>query len=548
MTTRRSKKQKPGVNWSWIGILLAIASLIGLGGYWLFSNYLAPPAGLKAIAKFLPQETQLVVAINSDLNSWQKLNTRLNPEAVKLVNRLVSQSPLQSLLSQSKTNFSQDIQPWLGSDAIVALIGDPQNPDNPPGTLILLPTANRTRSEEFLVKYRNALQAQGAVFAEQNYRGLNFFQSPTREVSQSLITANLDNKVVLLSNSRNLIQQAYDTYKGDRPSLAEKQIFSRAFLTQNPQSLVKLYLDKVAALQFLSNQGLEAITAEVKIQDRGLKIFLDSHLQQEQLGLNTSQRVLSFLPQNTFLLISGNNLLQSWQSIRDRTKSNPASDRLVSQWQADIKRNLDLDWEKDILAWLTGEFAIAAASNNQGVLKAPGFGLVALAQTNDLTATTKVLEKWSSLAKSGVLPFVPLGMEVKNTDRSGKSITAWQVASANSSTDLATQGFLEPDLAFWAMGNLGNTLLKPSKNLIDSNSFQALTKDLAKPSSGYFYLDFDQAKAIAIKVIPKELKATDNYTQTLALLDGIPGMAVSLSSPEAKILRLDFLINLKPGA
>jgi len=162
----RSSKNQPKINWGGIGILLILVGVLGFVGYWLVGIYLSAPVGLSAIAKALPQETQLVVSLNSNLGSWQKLSDRLNPEAVKLVSKLVSQSPIQALLSQSKTDFSQDIQPWLGSDAIVALIADPQNPDNPPGTLIMLPTTNRAKSEEFLAKYRNALQAQGAVFSE----------------------------------------------------------------------------------------------------------------------------------------------------------------------------------------------------------------------------------------------------------------------------------------------------------------------------------------------------------------------------------------------
>ncbi|MDX1978396.1 MAG: DUF3352 domain-containing protein [Pseudanabaenaceae cyanobacterium bins.68] len=529
----RSSRKSGNYTWLLVGILLG---LLLAAGYWWIS---LPPAGLGAIARVIPASAEVVVSLQADWQKWQSLSDRLGAETAKA---WLNSSPIQAVLAQSKTDLLQDIKPWLGSHGVMALVSDPQNPNNPPGTLLLMPTRDPGKSDQFLQKYRANLTAQGAIFSGQTYRGVEFSQSPGANPAESLITLSLDRKLVALSNSRNLIQQVIDSSRSERPALSDQTKFRH--LLAESDALVKVYLDGAIAWQFLGDPAsdkLESLSLDLKLEDQSLRFQLDSHLLNQQFSLNTSQRLLDYLPANTVALVSGSNLQQSWQSIRDRTKNNSTTVNLINQWQAAVKQTLALDWEKEILAWSQGEFAIAAIKHDQGVLQTPGLGLAVLSRTSDPEATTKFLEKLSEVAQSGLIPFVPQGVEIK-TD-SGKSTTSWQVNSQSSSTQLASQGFLQPDLAFWAMGTLGQSLgSQPS--VIQTSTFQNLTRAFVQPSSGYFYLDLALLRQVLTQAAPPELKSRDTYMQTMALLERSLGIVVSLVSPDPQTLRLDGVVSL----
>lgn len=531
---RRSKARKSSNNYAWWWFLPLLGFLLGAGYWWLS----LPPEGLGAIARVIPASAEVVVAWEADWQKWQSLADLVGVETAK---SWLGSSPVQALLSQSKTDLSEDVRPWLGSHGVMALVSDPQNPNNPPGTLLLMPTRDSGKSDRFLEKYRNNLTALGAIFSNQSYRGVDFSQSPGANPAESLITLSLDRKLVALSNSRNLIQQVIDAYRSERPALAEQAKFRQ--ILAEPGSMLKVYLDGATAWQFLgdsANGKLESLTLDVKLEDQGLRFWLDSHLLNQQFSLNTSQGLLSYLPARTVAFVSGSNLQQSWQSIRDRTSNSATSVSLINQWQSEVKRFLGLDWEKEILAWSQGEFAIAAIKDDQGILQAPGVGLAVLSRTSDPTATTKLLERLTEVARSGAFPFVPQNVEVKS--ESGKPITSWQLSAQSGVTQLASQGLLQPDLAFWAMGNLGQSLGgKPA--VTEAATFQTLTKPLIHPSGGYFYLDLGLVRQLVAKVAPPELKSQASYIQAMALLERSRGLVVSLVSPTSQTLRLDGVVS-----
>jgi Protein of unknown function (DUF3352) len=563
----KRKKKSPALLIASISAVALVAG--GAVGYFVLSRS-PKSSGITGIATVIPQEAQVVIAFNTKQEQWQKLNQFGTPESQKLLNVSMQQSSLGVLLSQSKTDFRTDVQPWLGENAITALVPNPQKPNSQPGTLIIASTNDSNLSDAFLLKYRNALTKQGAKFAPKEYKDLRYFESPTRDPSNSVITANIGGRYVAIATNAELMQRTYDTFKGEKPSLATKSNFSSVFGANGHSNLndpiAQIFLDGEIALGYIGSQAkvslsspvldesrkqLDAITLAVGTQKEGIRLELsiypkpDSNAQNDRSNdsQNVTSAIISKLPQETFLLISGNNLHKSWQEITAQSKSNPGSEQAAKQLRQAVKSATQLDLEKDILKWMNGEFAIAAIPSDKGLLKNIGLGIVVLMQTSDRSATSSMLKKLDDLAQSSNSGVIPQGVEIKSKQLAGQKISSWEVGPSI----VASHGFIDDKYAFWAMGDLSAQFIpQPGKNLPESSAFQTLTAALPKNNGGYFYLNMSTALSIVDRLVPSEDKTSQTYIQTRTLLDAILGIAVTNTTLDNRITRLDFLFTLKP--
>jgi hypothetical protein len=534
------------------------------GGAFYFYGQQNQIVGVMGIAKAIPQEAQVVMAFTTKPEPWDKLKQFGTPDSRKLLGQSLNQSFLNAFLVQSKTDYGQDVQPWIGSHLITALVPSVEQPNSPAATLVIAPTLNRGRSSAFLSKYRDALTQQGAKFAEKEYKGLKYFESPTKVSGQSVITVDLDGKYVAISTSSELIKRTFDTYKGEQASLAQKSNFAAVYSNSNnsniAEPLSQIYLDGAIALKFIGEQTklnlapplleqsqreLDAITLAVGTQKEGLRLEVDTHLKNDSSDLAKSSegKVLEKLPQETFLFVAGVNLNQFWQSLVKQSKGNSNSEQTIKQIRDGVKASIGLDFDQDILKWMTGEFAIAAIPIEQGLLQNAGFGLVVLAQTTDKTATNKLFTKLDNLANASSSGLLPQGAEIKTKKLGNQELTTWEFGKST----IASHGFIDDSYAFWSMGNLAEALIpQPPKPLSNSNTFQTLTTTLPKTSSGSFYLNMTPALTLIDKRIPPAAKSDPNYVQIRAVLDAIRGVAMTNTALNNHTNRLDFLFSLKP--
>ncbi|MFM7885146.1 MAG: DUF3352 domain-containing protein, partial [Pseudanabaena sp.] len=517
----------------------------GVGGaYFYFAHRSQATKGILGAAAVIPQEAQVVIAFNTKSEPWNKLAQFGTPASQKLLAEGITKSPLNSLLVQSKTEYSRDVQPWLDGYIMTALVPNATQPQAPAATLVIAPTRDRGKSEAFLSKYRDALIQQGARFTPKQYKDVTYYESPTRDPNNSVITADLGGQYVAIATSPKLIQQAIDTYKGNNPSLSKKPIFAKIYSSANQtkiaEPLLHVYLDGEVALEFIGSQAklnlnesaitqsrreLDAMTLTGGTQKEGLRFEINTYLRNDNSNplANNESKVLNLLPQETFLLVSGVNLYQSWQSLVAQAKGNASSSQLVDQIRKGVKDATKLDLDQDILRWMNGEFAIAAVPNNQGILVSPGFGFVAIIQDGDQTAAQAALDKIDKAAQSSS-GLLPKGVELKQKQVGDKSVVTWAIANTN----VATRGTLDNNFVFWSMGDLADTFVpKPANTLPASSSFQILTTGLPKSNGGYFYLNMTTALTLADRLLPPEVKTNPNFTEIRAVLDAINGIAVT---------------------
>jgi len=562
--TNKSAKQKQSAMLMYIGIGAAVIAAGAGGAYFYFTQKAQAIKGILGAAAAIPQEAQVVMAFNTKVEPWNKLAQFGTPASQKLISESITKSPLNSLLVQSKTEYSRDVQPWLEGYIITALVPNAAQPQAPAATLVIAPTRDRSKSDAFLSKYREALAQQGAKFTAKQYKDVTYYESPTRDPNNSVVTADIGGQYVAIATSPKLIQQAIDTYKGSNPSLAKKPIFAKIYGATNQtklvEPLVQVYLDGEVALEFIGSQAnlnlneaaiaqskreLDAMTLTGGTQKEGLRFEINTYLKNDNSNplANNEAKVLNLLPQETFLLVSGVNLYQSWQSLVAQAKGNSSSAQLIDQIRKAVKDSTKLDLDQDILKWMNGEFAIAAIPNNQGILANPGFGFVAIAQASDQNAAKTALDKIDKVAQTNSGGLLPKGVDLKPKQIGDKSVITWAIGNTN----VATRGTLDNNFVFWSMGDLADTFVPtPANNLPQSSSFKILTTDIPKSNGGYFYLNMTTALSLADRLLPPEVKSNPSFTEIRSVLDAINGIAVTSTNVDAKTTRLDFLFTLKP--
>ena len=562
--TNKSAKQKQSAMLMYIGIGAAVIAAGAGGAYFYFTQKAQAIKGILGAAAAIPQEAQVVMAFNTKVEPWNKLAQFGTPASQKLISESITKSPLNSLLVQSKTEYSRDVQPWLEGYIITALVPNAAQPQAPAATLVLAPTRDRSKSDAFLSKYREALAQQGAKFTAKQYKDVTYYESPTRDPNNSVVTADIGGQYVAIATSPKLIQQAIDTYKGSNPSLAKKPIFAKIYGATNQtklvEPLVQVYFDGEVALEFIGSQAnlnlneaaiaqskreLDAMTLTGGTQKEGLRFEINTYLKNDNSNplANNEAKVLNLLPQETFLLVSGVNLYQSWQSLVAQAKGNSSSAQLIEQIRKAVKDSTKLDLDQDILKWMNGEFAIAAIPNNQGILANPGFGFVAIAQASDQNAAKTALDKIDKVAQTNSGGLLPKGVDLKPKQIGDKSVITWAIGNTN----VATRGTLDNNFVFWSMGDLADTFVPtPANNLPQSSSFKILTTDIPKSNGGYFYLNMTTALSLADRLLPPEIKSNPSFTEIRSVLDAINGIAVTSTNVDAKTTRLDFLFTLKP--
>ncbi|MCE2888034.1 MAG: DUF3352 domain-containing protein, partial [Pseudanabaena sp. 42896M_M3] len=109
----KSAKQKQSTMLMYIGVGAAVIAAGAGGAYFYFSQRAQSIKGLLGAAAAIPQEAQVVMAFNTKSEPWNKLAQFGTPASQKLIGEGLTKSPLNSLLVQSKTEYSRDVQPWL---------------------------------------------------------------------------------------------------------------------------------------------------------------------------------------------------------------------------------------------------------------------------------------------------------------------------------------------------------------------------------------------------------------------------------------------------
>ncbi len=543
-----------------IGGLVIVAG--GVGAYVYFQG--SPSGTPNAIGKVIPQQVLFAASISGDSAAWNKLERFQTPEVKKYLDEQLNKFQ-QDALAKSDLNFNQDIKPWAGDVMFAILPSQPKQsqatprllpvstaiaqapilPDpSTPNILLAVQIKDSGSASKFFEKVKT--KAAGKV-VQRDYKGVQISQFKSESGNPTNVA--VLGEYSIISPQAKSLEKAIDTFQG-QPSFLNNP--PAKLELKNP--LVQFYMpdfggsvEQLIALnpnaQTLPPQSLaqlklvKSVTIGIGVDDDGLRLKGVSSLAPGAIKIdykNSSGKVISQFPAETFGLITGTNIKARWEQFTKDAAQSPELKQGLDNFRTSLKNpSVGLDLDKDIFGWMDGEFAIAAIASSEGVLAQSGFGPALIFQTSDRPAAEALLKKLDALAKNS-------GLQVATKDVKGVPVTEWsspQVPGAS-----LGYGWYEKDAFFFSVGALINLIAtKPSNSLDGTPAFKAIAGSLEKNNIGYFYLDMDKTWAwYSSKANP------DISKEVKALINTVRGIGATASVPDQTSSKFELLLALKP--
>jgi hypothetical protein len=508
-------------------------------------------------AKLVPATALMATYIDTNPESWNKLQQFGTPEARKLLGKEF-QNFNQQMLNDSKISYEADIKPWVGGMMIAVLPPDAKkvSQDNfraseAPNYLLVVGIKDKIAALKFANKLKDK---KNIKIQESDYKGQKIIES-TGQGQPTYVTV-VNNDYLLLTSNKQAVEKAIDTYKGE-PSFVTKEgandILSKGVDVKNglAQIYVPDYANMIQQLTAFNPQSkqlppqtlaqikqVKSLTAGVGIDDDGLRlkaiVNLDPQLNKFQYQA-TPAKIVGQFPSETLALTSGQGISKSWETFVEQSKDYPELNQGIQQARTQLKA-LQIDLDKDIFGWMNGEFGLGAIQSNQGLLANVGFGGALVLDTSDRKTAEATFTKLDNLAKQQSL-------NVAQRNIGGKNVTEWQIPQQGA---LVAHGWLNDNTAFVAIGGpVAETLANRKGAALDqSDTFKTVTGSLQKPNGGYFYLDMDKTKTIIQRVSAQSQPLPADAT---AILDSIRGVGVTVNSPSKSMTQMEMLLSLKSG-
>ncbi|OKH52287.1 metalloendopeptidase [Calothrix sp. HK-06] len=541
-------------------------AVVAAGAFAAYTFLLKGPSGdasgALASAKIIPDEAVMAGYITTDPKAWAKIEQFGTPET----QRLFAKSLEEFNKSAEKEGYSyeKDIKPWVGGIMFAVLPPSPVKPaqarasNKPePELLMVIGIKDKIAALNFTKKVDKRVKT-----TEIEYKGLKITESisqtkPDTKQNTPSYTAILDNNYVVYGTSKRSVEQAIDTFKGE-PSLLTKQgastILSKGadlkntvaqFYIPDYAGMIDSFIKSDPELAKIPPKALDSLK-QVKsmvvgfgIDDAGIRMKATANLD-PKLNLYqyepTNSKIVSILPAETLALINGQGVNRWWDAMLNQSKDFPELQTALGAARTYTKyANIDLD--KEVFAWMDGEFALAAIPSNKGLLAQTGFGGALVFDTKDDKTAKSMFAKLDSLVKTQ-------NVSVKQRNVGGKEVTEWNVPNQGA---VVAHGWLDQDTVFVALGSpIADVLTTQNgKSLESDDSFKTITSSLQKPNGGYFYLDMDKTMVLVDK-FATGANAID--PQSKAFLSSIRGVSMTATSPDKSSSQVEMLLSLKPKA
>jgi Protein of unknown function (DUF3352) len=553
-------------------IVAAIGTAVVAGGaFAAYTFFLKVPSGdasgALASAKIIPDEAIMAGYITTDPKAWAKIEQFGTPEAQKLFAKGLEE--FNKSAAKDGVSYEKDIQPWVGGIMFAVLPPSPVKPAQAkasnipePEILMVIGVKDKIKALDFT----NKLKADKKLATkETDYKGLKISEitsqvkadvkGNTKNDDTPTYTTVLDNTYVVVGLNKRSVEQAIDTFKGE-PSLLSKQgasdVLSKGADLQN--TVAQFYIPDYAGMveSFIKAdpqtakqippktleqlKQVKSMVAGIGIDDAGIRMKATASLD-PQLGKyqyeSTDSKIISAFPAETIALINGRGINRWWDAMLEQSKDFPELKTALDTARTYTKY-ADIDLDKEVFAWMDGEFAMGAITSDKGLLAQTGFGGALVFDTKDDKTAKSLFTKLDKLAKTQ-------NVNVKQRNIGSKQVTEWDIPNQGG---LVAHGWLDQDTIFVALGSpIADALAQNSKSLENDNSFKTITNSLQKPNGGYFYLDMDKTMTL-VNRFATGANAID--PQAKAILSSIRGVSMTATSQDKTSSQVEMLLSLKP--
>jgi hypothetical protein len=200
-----------------------------------------------------------------------------------------------------------------------------------------------------------------------------------------------------------------------------------------------------------------------------------------------------------------------------------------------------LDLDKDILSWMTGEFALFFYPTKQGLISSKlNMGLGFLVQTTSRPKAEASLNKLGESIKA----ISSGGLSVNNYDNTdGFSINTWEIGGKS----IFAYTWIDDKtlLISTGLGAVTELLPQPQKQLAKDYNFATATSSLPFPNQGYFYINMGSSLSWVYSLAPETFNAP--YFQTFKQVIGSVRSVSTTTITTSKQEQYDGLLVLAPA-
>ncbi len=519
----------------------------------------APKSLSPAGTQLVPQNTLATMTVTTDELTWLKLRQFGTAETQQQFDGLLREWK-DRLFTDNGYSFKRDIKPWIGDRVTLAMLNDkPINGRSSGGGLesigqnlvLVVPIADPVKAKALLGE---GPKNSDVTWTDRSYKGVDIKTIQAKDET-AFESAVIGTSWLLLSNSKEALEQAIDTHKGGRSLLDVSGYRKAATRIESPQppgkNFAQIYLNIPVVTKALESpagsasrgsivplQGSQGIVATALIESEGVRFQGMSWLLPKNdlvysTMSNDAGEMPRRLPTDTLVMMSGSNLQQFWSGFSEGNSSPPFFPN-PQNLEAGLLTQTGLDLEEDILPWAAGEFALgllpplsatqrensnggnrSEATGTDPIVLEPADGepankpviesapLVLMVQTNDRKTAESV---WAQLDDVMVSRY---RYQVETKEIEGGSITEW--VSPFQGVQFS-HGWLPGNVTFFAVGKAaGSAILpgrgsanapRPMRSLAETRQFQVLTSKVPQPNNGHFYLDLAKINALDGGVFP----------------------------------------------
>ncbi|MEM7556524.1 MAG: DUF3352 domain-containing protein [Cyanobacteria bacterium P01_A01_bin.84] len=530
-----------------------------------YAPYLQPFLGSHIAFAFLPKSQGINATLNSNFIMLAEIQ---NKETLNLfINNLTSQkNPNQKIkqklykginIIEIETNqgdySSQDIPLKYNKDTILKSIAIKPS----------IPKLPIPKSPNIKPRIKTKAQKRNLAFALVS--GYFVVGTSIKPIKQVIDTSTSKGSIVTLANSKRF-----------QSTLKHPQAGPALFgMYQNPQEYIALIKDLLKDPKLLENPNIpknpniptppanldeilkpeffaayKSINSFITVQPQGLRFQIATYLQtpsNSQIDTDNSsrERIISWIPGATYSTLTGRDINGQWQKLATLLSTQPKVAEGLESFRNYSRIFTGLDFDRDIIKWMNGEYAFFSYPTKGGFLKSlhpqADIGIGLNIQTSNPTLASATLTKLDKLIQN----FSNNEVIVNKTNINGHPITSWESKGKPYQSLFAYSWVNENTLILTTgKGAIASLVPKPYLSLLSSYNFKTATNTLPHPNQGYFYVNTGSFLSWVYKFIPKEFNDPSFQIFKKAI-----GSVYSLSATTSKIPegeQLDFLIVLAP--
>lgn len=537
---RRQERQKRSLAFTLGGSGLLIVG--GVLAFFFFKNRQASspmPLG----ATVTPQTVLLSLTVASDNGPWRQLESFGTTES-KTHWRNQLKGFETDFLTPFGLTYTKDIQPWVGSQITLALLSaaaedSPQVGAN--AVVWFLPLRDAGQARSLLTRMGTAQKRVYKDVEVDTYQGNN---------GKTLSVIILEGRLLVASNGNVSLNQVIDTYRGG-PSLAQTPRLTEALQTiAEPSSFGQLFVNlPLATAGILQDAGsgipkstieqvqtIQGLGANITLNGDNLDFkavsWLKPNVKSTLVSTNKSQTLSRLIPADALTMASGGDFRQFWQDYAKGTESQLIVPFNPSKIQSGLQKSTGVDFEKEFVPWMGGEFAMAVLPTTDTAKQ--GAGILLLVKATDRTQADRSWRKLDEAMRDRH-NFLIATSKVGN-----RAVTTWKVPP---NLPLASHGWLDGNVAFFTFGApITERITTPPKTMLsDADLFRSTSLNHISPNMGRFYLDMPRMTALMQNspLLPKLAPTISQSTQAIA------GIGLTAAAQNEWSTRYDLTVKLK---